>query len=97
MELVNIKVEVVERDVAHGRIHSFGVEEARRVGAPIIQWVLEPVEVQVIKPVSVGRKEVEVGLGEKIVEKVEVGSYVQFMRYGFLKKVDPTSFVYIHD
>jgi glutamyl-tRNA synthetase len=38
-----------------------------------------------------------VGLGERALEKVEVGSYVQFMRYGFVKKISPLVFVYVHD
>mgnify|MGYP000075142516 CR=1 FL=1 len=97
MELVNIEVTSFVGGVAYGRIHSLGVEEARKVGAPIIQWVVDPLEVHVVKPVAVGKREEEVGLGERPLEKVEVGAYVQFMRYGFLKKVGPSTFVYIHD
>lgn len=97
MELVNVEVTAVGNDVAYGRVHSLDVEEARRIGAPIVQWVLEPVEVRVVKPVAVGRKEEEAGLGERALENVEVGSYVQFMRYGFLKKISPLVFVYVHD
>jgi glutamyl-tRNA synthetase len=97
MELVNVEITAVGNDVAYGRVHSLDVEEARRIGAPIVQWVLEPVEVRVVKPVAVGRKEEEVGLGERALEKVEVGSYVQFMRYGFVKKISPLVFVYVHD
>jgi Glutamyl- and glutaminyl-tRNA synthetases len=97
MELANIEVTSLEGGMAYGRIHSLGVEEARRVGAPIIQWVVDPVEVRVIKPAAVGKKEEETGLGEKLLEKVEAGAYVQFMRYGFLKKVGPSAFVYVHD
>jgi glutamyl-tRNA synthetase len=97
MELVNVEITAVGNDVAYGRVHSLDIEEARRIGAPIVQWVLEPVEVRVVKPVAVGRKEEEVGLGERALEKVEVGSYVQFMRYGFVKKISPLVFVYVHD
>jgi glutamyl-tRNA synthetase len=97
MELVNVEITAVGDDVAYGQVHSLDVEEARRIGAPIVQWVLEPVEVRVVKPVAVGRKEEEVGLGERALEKVEVGSYVQFMRYGFVKKISPLVFVYVHD
>jgi glutamyl-tRNA synthetase len=97
MELVNVEITAVGNDVAYGRVHSLDVEEARRIGAPIVQWALEPVEVRVVKPVAVGRKEEEVGLGERALENVEVGSYVQFMRYGFVKKISPLVFVYVHD
>jgi len=97
IELVNVEITAVGNDVAYGRVHSLDVETARKIGAPIVQWVLEPVEVRVVKPVAVGRKEEEVGLGERALEKVEVGSYVQFMRYGFVKKISPLVFVYVHD
>jgi glutamyl-tRNA synthetase len=56
MELVNVEITSVEKDVAYGRVHSFNVEEARKIGAPIVQWVLEPVEVRVVKPVAVGKR-----------------------------------------
>jgi glutamyl-tRNA synthetase len=97
MELVNVEITAVGNDVAYGRVHSLDVEAARKIGAPIVQWVLEPVEERVVKPVAVGRKKEEVGLGERALEKVEVGSYVQFMRYGFVKKISPLVFVYVHD
>ncbi len=97
MELANVEVTSLEGGVAYARIHSLGVEEARKVGAPIIQWVVDPIEVRVIKPVAVGKKEEETGLGERLLEKVETGTYVQFMRYGFLKKLGPSTFVYVHD
>ncbi len=97
MELANVEVTSLEGGVAYARIHSLGVEEARKVGAPIIQWVVDPIEVRVIKPVAVGKKEGETGLGERLLEKVEAGAYVQFMRYGFLKKLGPSTFVYVHD
>jgi len=97
MELANVEVERVEGDVAYGRLHSLGLEEARRVGAPIVQWVSQPIEVRVVRPAAVGKKEVEVGLGESYLDAVEVGRYVQFMRYGYLKKVGGREFVYVHD
>ncbi|ABL87549.1 glutamyl-tRNA synthetase [Pyrobaculum islandicum DSM 4184] len=97
MELANVEIIAVENGVAHGRLHSVGIDEARKVGAPIIQWVYEPIEIHVVKPVAVGKKVEEIGLGESALEKVETGAYVQFMRYGFLKKVGPSAFVYVHD
>ncbi|MEM1597594.1 MAG: glutamate--tRNA ligase [Pyrobaculum sp.] len=97
MELANIEVLEVSGDLAVGRVHSLSLEEAKKVGAPIIQWVWNPVEVRVVKPVALGKKVEEVGLGEAVLQQVEVGSYVQFMRYGFLKKAGPGEFVYVHD
>ncbi|AAL64575.1 glutamate--tRNA ligase [Pyrobaculum aerophilum] len=97
MELANVEIVRVEGDVAYGRIHSYSLDEAKKIGAPIIQWVWDPVEITVIKPAGVGRKEVEVGLGEGWLERVEVGKYVQFFRYGYLKKRGPREFVFLHD
>lgn len=97
MELANVEVLKVGEREAEGRLHSVSLDEARKVGAPIIQWVVDPIEVSVVKPVAVGRKVVERGLGERALHEVAVGSYVQFMRYGFLKKTGPLEFVYVHD
>ncbi|ABP50901.1 MULTISPECIES: glutamate--tRNA ligase [Pyrobaculum] len=97
MELANVEVQKIEGDVAYGRLHSLTLEEAKKAGAPIVQWVWDPVEVTVIKPIALGKKAEERGLGERHLEKVEVGAYVQFFRYGYLKKKGPLEFVYLHD
>ena len=96
MEVAKIEVLEVSGDLAVGRVHRLSLEEANKVGAPIIQWVWNPVEVRVVKPVALGKKVEEVGLGEAVLQQVEVGSYVQFMRYGFLKKAGPGEFVSVH-
>ncbi|MFN3804584.1 MAG: glutamate--tRNA ligase [Pyrobaculum sp.] len=97
MELANVEILEVGENTAVGRVHSLALDEAKKAGAPIIQWVADPVEVHVVKPVAVGRKAREVGLGEAAVRSVEVGQYVQFVRYGFLKKWGPLEFIYVHD
>ncbi|ACB40674.1 glutamate--tRNA ligase [Pyrobaculum neutrophilum] len=97
MELANVEVLEVGGGAARGRLHSLELEAARRVGAPIVQWVADPVEVRVVKPVAVGKKVEEVGLGERALEAVEEGAYLQFFRYGFVKKVGRLDFVYVHD
>ncbi|ABO08562.1 glutamate--tRNA ligase [Pyrobaculum calidifontis] len=97
MELANVEIERVEGGVAYGRLHSLSLEEARKIGAPIIQWVVDPVEVRVVRPWAPGRKVEEVGLGEAVLRGVEVGAYAQFFRYGFVKKIGPDVFIYVHD
>jgi glutamyl-tRNA synthetase len=37
------------------------------------------------------------GLAEKAVSKVSVSDIVQFMRYGFAKKITNNEFIYVHD
>ena len=97
MELVNVEVLEVSDNYARGRVHSYSLEEARRVKAPIIQWVPEheAVEVVVRKPVAIGRTEAVVGVGERAV--LNVDGYAQFMRFGFVKRVAGNEFVYVHD
>jgi len=55
------------------------------------------VEVRVVRPWAPGRKVEEVGLGEAVLRGVEVGAYAQFFRYGFVKKIGPDVFIYVHD
>jgi glutamyl-tRNA synthetase len=97
MELANVRIDSVEGGVAHGRLHGTSLEEARRLRAPVIQWVHSPIEVCVVKPIAVGRKVEEVGLAEPALRSVSTGSYVQFVRYGFAKKRGPDLFVLCHD
>ncbi len=97
MELANVEIVEVRVDVARGHLRSTALEDAKRADAPIIQWVVDPVEIHVHKSAGLGRVEREVGLGERVLLELEVGRIVQFVRYGFVKKVGPREFVYIHD
>jgi len=97
MELVNVEILEVSGDRVRARVHSYSIEDARRVRAPIIQWVPahEAVEVLVRRPVAVGRTELVRGLAERSVLGVE--GYAQFMRFGFVKRLTGNEFVYVHD
>lgn len=97
MELANVEIWDVGENVAYGRLHSLGLEEARKIGAPVIQWVADPLKVVVRRAKGVGQREDVEGYGERELEKVPTGSYIQFMRYGFVKKVGQGEFIYVHD
>jgi glutamyl-tRNA synthetase len=97
MELVNLEIVDKRDDVAITRIHSKDLESARRVNAPIIQWVpTDGVPITVKRPEGLKLIE-DRGLAEQSITQVGVGEIVQFMRYGFVKKTGNNEFVYVHD
>ena len=97
MELVNLEIVDKRDDVAITRIHSKDLESARRVDAPIIQWVpTDGVSITVKRPEGLKLIE-DRGLAEQLITQVGVGEIVQFMRYGFVKKTGNNEFVYVHD
>ena len=100
MELVNIEITDKRGDSAIAHIHSKDLESAKKVNAPIIQWVpTDNVPVIIKRPE--GMKIIEDrGLAEKAVSKVGVSDIVQFMRYGFVKLIEKSNeeiFVYVHN
>ncbi|ADN51859.1 glutamate--tRNA ligase [Vulcanisaeta distributa] len=97
MELANIEVMSKGSDSLTARIHSRDLESARRVNAPIIQWVPpNGLPMRVVRPEDLKLVE-DVGLAEPGVEQVSNGEIIQFMRYGFVKKVERDRFIYVHD
>jgi glutamyl-tRNA synthetase len=97
MELVNLEIVDKRDDVAITRIHSKDLESARKVNAPIIQWVpTDGVPITVKRPEGLKLIE-DRGLAEQSITQVGVGEIVQFMRYGFVKKTGNNEFVYVHD
>ncbi len=97
MELVNLEIVDKRDDVAITRIHSKDLESARKVNAPIIQWVpTDGVSITVKRPEGLKLIE-DRGLAEQSITQVGVGEIVQFMRYGFVKRTGNNEFVYVHD
>ncbi len=97
MELVNIEVMSKGEGALVARIHSKDLESARKVNAPIIQWVPpDGLPIRVIRPDDLKLIE-DTGLAEPAVEQVSNGEIIQFMRYGFVKKVGHDKFIYVHD
>jgi len=83
MDLMN--VEVVEATGVDVKLmfHSRGVEEARALKAPIIQWVSpgSSVKTRVVMPDASTSN----GLSEGSLKEEEVGSTVQLVRFGFVR------------
>ncbi len=97
MELINIEVASKGEGQLIARVHSRDLESARRVNAPIIQWVPpNGLPIRVLRPEDLKLIE-DAGLAEPAVEQVANGEVVQFMRYGFVKRVGHDRFIYVHD
>ncbi len=97
MELINIEIVGKGRDDLVAKVHSKDLESARKVNAPIIQWVPPGgLPIRVLRPE--GLKIIEDnGFAEPAVGQVADGEILQFMRYGFVKKVGGDRFIYVHD
>ncbi|BFH74446.1 glutamate--tRNA ligase [Sulfurisphaera javensis] len=82
MELCNVKVIGNKLE-----FHSRGIEDAKKIGAKIIQWVKksEAVNVEVIVPDPNEEKPPVVGYGEKEIGNLKVDEIVQFVRFGFVR------------
>ena len=97
MELINIEVTSKGESQLITRVHSRDLENARKVNAPIIQWVPpDGSPIRVLRPEELKLIE-DAGLAEPAVEQVANGEIVQFMRYGFVKKIEHGRFIYVHD
>ena len=97
MELINIEVTSKGESQLIARVHSRDLESARKVNAPIIQWVPpDGSPIRVSRPEELKLIE-DAGLAEPAVGQVADGEIVQFMRYGFVKKVGNDRFIYVHD
>jgi len=102
MGLGNIKITKVNGESAEAEFLGQDIEEARRAEAPIIQWAPpDAVEAEVTVPVDVGKVNRDRGLAEPAVAGLEVGTVMQFIRYGFVKLTGVergmVKLVYIHD
>lgn len=98
MELMNIVILDKEDGVVRAEFHSPDLDEAKRIGAPIIQWVpaTEAVRITIIRPrdMELIREE---GLAEAYVRYVRINEIIQFMRYGFVRKINDSEFIYVHN
>ncbi len=87
MGLCNIKLIAIEEDSkAVAEYVSSGVDEARRLGLKIIQWVPEDgwVKLSVAVPKGLNLR-YEVGMAEPSIASAKVGERFQLIRYGFIK------------
>ena len=86
MEAFNVEYVGEEQGAVKARFHSMELEEARRLGAPLIQWVPEGQEagLELLEPRGLDLVR-RYGLVERNALDLEPGSIVQFMRVGFAR------------
>lgn len=83
MELFNVRIDSIEKDVVKAVFHSQEYGEAKKVKAPLIHWLPENVDVKckvVLPDVSVAD-----GLIEEGCQQLQVDTIVQFERFGFVR------------
>ncbi|MGC9225865.1 glutamate--tRNA ligase [Caldivirga sp.] len=102
MGLGNVKINGVKNNEAEADFTGQSVEDAKKGEVPIVQWVpADAVNAEVIIPINVGQITVDNGLVEPTVAKLEQGTVMQFIRYGFVKIMENNKgklrLVYIHD
>lgn len=81
MELFNIDVLSVKGDLVEAKFRSDSYEDARKTGAPLLQWLPPTDNIDVSLTMTDG--EVMQGLGEKALFHAGVGEVVQLVRVGF--------------
>ncbi|WP_455363260.1 hypothetical protein, partial [[Eubacterium] cellulosolvens] len=81
MELFNLKVIHAASDAVSGQLHSETYADAKKVNAPLIQWLPEQhnCRVSVVMPTA----ERLDGLGEPSLATCRVDEVVQLVRFGF--------------
>jgi len=86
MEAFNVEIVEAGEEGLRGRYHSRGLEEARRAGAPIVQWV--PAEgslaAELLKPEGLDLLQLR-GRVEPAAAGLESGEIVQLVRVGFAR------------
>lgn len=82
MELFNIRIDNVNREITSS-LHGETFEEAKKIDAPLIQWVptLDSKHVEVVMPTG----ERVQGVAEKSLTDESVDRIVQFVRFGFCR------------
>ncbi len=106
MEAFNIVVEAVAKSSIKAYYHSEGLEEAKRHGAQIIQWVPADsrVKLEIVIPEGLELR-IEYGVAEEAATSLSVGEIIQLVRYGFarvdsVEKINDAprlSLIYAHD
>jgi len=86
LELFNIEILDVNEKSVLAKFAGTSLNEARKRGAPIIQWVPahENVSVMVKKPIG-DKLVLTEGLAEKAIEKFHENTILQFYRFGFVR------------
>jgi len=83
MELFNLQVERVERDLVQAVFHSELYEEARTLGARLIHWI--PMDSGVPCEVVMPDASTVKGVAEEACEALSPNEVIQFERFGFVR------------
>ena len=83
MGFINIKIDSAMEDRAEASYHSEGLTEARRMKAPLVQWV--PFEDFLPTHVVMQDSSIVKGLSETSCRRLKVGQVIQFERFGFVR------------
>lgn len=81
MELFNVQITDVKKDLVQAAFRSEPYEDARRSGAPLVQWL--PSEGNIHVDVTMPDGRAVSGLGETALSGVDVGEVIQLVRVGF--------------
>jgi len=83
MELFNVQTKNAETGVIEASFHSKSVEEARKIGAPLIHWI--PAETGIPCEVVMPDASVARGIAEDACRRLKPNDIVQFERFGFVR------------
>ncbi len=83
MELLNLRIESIEKDAVKAAFHSSNYDEAKRIKAPLIHWIPEKAHMQgqVVLPDA----SVVEGYAEESCKELRIGTIAQFERFGFVR------------
>jgi glutamyl-tRNA synthetase len=110
MELCNI--EIMDIDVSGEMVSGRKVITAKNIGNEVshnvqkIQWVSkkDSVDYKILKPMPLYKGDIynennliiDKGLAESFISKLEIGTIIQFVRYGFCRVDDSSSAIFTH-
>ena len=92
MEFINIEIVDVKEDYAIARYIGDKYEDAKKLGASIIQWVSDDIKTEI--KIWEGYNKFS-AIAERKIEEVLNGEIIHAIRYGFLKK-ENDYFIYVH-
>ncbi|MEM2006331.1 MAG: glutamate--tRNA ligase [Sulfolobales archaeon] len=104
LEFCNIAVESAYREHVEARFVGSGVEQARKSGLKIVQWVpvASHAKLELLKPEKLKLRVVR-GIAEKVITEFPPGRLLQLVRIGFVKlekvseKRRQVRAIYVHD
>lgn len=102
MEFMNIKYLSESKEFVLAEFVSTSLNDAKKLNAPIVQWVpySSRVRVLILKPIGLKLERIR-GYGEEFIKNLRIGEVVQLIRFGFVKvdsiKSNLITMIYTHD